>query len=336
MAPPSPTTRQALAPMAEKSLNIPEFKQRLSDMKSPKSAAVKSTVQHESSSPIGAALVAIKLQRAAQALKAQQTAPSSTTKTSLIGAKLDELRFQHPDPAATAVPLGLQDKRNALSTAPVCSVGPSSEFRDAVNKSRAERLDIASMKTRDGDNEDMQAQLQFAGAFIDNIIGSVAYDLYGQNGAATTAPASPVMDAPRADAKIRPWNSSALNAPRMPGKRSTYNRWIWSPSMGISQEDKWRLCGLSATECGSLQSVIAANDEQQVRVHLQAAVCARGINLMPTVSACLLHKLCILMHACPPAPQGDEALQFTRSRPRACGSACGYAAGIGARKILGI
>ena len=57
MAPSSPATRHALAPMAEKSPNIPDIKQRLSGMKSPKSAGVKSTVQHECSSPIGAALV---------------------------------------------------------------------------------------------------------------------------------------------------------------------------------------------------------------------------------------------------------------------------------------
>ena len=139
--------------MAEKSPNIPDIKQRLSGMKSPKSAGVKSTVQHECSSPIGAALVAIKLQRAAQALKTQQTAPSSTTKASPIGVKLDQLRFKHPDPAASAVPLGTQDRRSALSTAPVCSVGPSSEFRDLVNKKRAERLDIASKQMRDVDNE---------------------------------------------------------------------------------------------------------------------------------------------------------------------------------------
>ena len=276
MAPSSPATRQALAPMAEKSPNIPDVKQRLSGMKSPKSAGVKSTVQHECSSPIGAALVAIKLQRAAQALKTQQTAPSSTTKASPIGVKLDQLRFKHPDPAASAVPLGTQDRRSALSTAPVCSVGPSSEFRDLVNKKRAERLDIASKQMRDVDNEEMQAQLQFAGAFIDNIIGSVACDLYRENGMATTASASPAVDSPRTDTRIRPWNSSAMNAPRMPGKRGAYNRWVWSPSMGISQEEKWQLCGLSAAECGSPQSSYAANDQQQVRVHLEAALLQRA------------------------------------------------------------
>ena len=276
MATSSPATRHALAPMAEKSPNIPDIKQRLSGMKSPKSAGVKSTVQHECSSPIGAALVAIKLQRAAQALKTQQTAPSSTTKASPIGVKLDKLRFKHPDPAASAVPLGMQDRRSALSTAPVCSVGPSSEFRDLVNKKRAERLDIASKQMRDVDNEEMQAQLQFAGAFIDNILGSVACDLYCENGMATTASASPAVDAPRTDTRIRPWNSSAMNAPRMPGKRGAYNRWVWSPSMGISQEEKWRLCGLSATECGSPQSSYAANDQQQVRVHLEAALLQRA------------------------------------------------------------